>query len=89
MRSSELGSIRSLRHFPSVSTEFAAVVSREHLSAISIHRFPHRCQTKLHEMFQRREFHATKEKVFTKACALPYFFYSLLAHCKCVRRQLL
>ena len=35
----------------------------------------------LHEKFQRREFHTIKEKVFTKACVLPNFFYSLLAHC--------
>ena len=81
MHSSELGSVHSLRRFPSVSTEFAAVVSRTSVAQ--------RCQTNLHEKFQHREFHTTKEKVFTKACALPYFFYSLLAHCKCARHQLL
>ena len=35
----------------------------------------------MHEKFQRRAFHATKEKVFTKTRALPNLFCSLLAHC--------
>ena len=42
-------------------------IVRERHSAISIHRFLHRCQTNLHKKFQRhREFHTTKEKVSTK-----------------------
>ena len=64
-------------------------IVREYRSAISIHRFLHRCHTNLHEKFQHRKFHTTIEKVFTKACALPYFFYSLLAYCKCTHCQLL
>ena len=67
MRSSELGSVRSLRRFPSVGTESAAVVSRASVAQqYPYNRFLHRCQKNLHEKFQRREFHTTKEKVFTK-----------------------
>ena len=82
MLSSELRSVCSLRRFLSVGTEYAAVVS--HASVAQkypyICRFLHKCQTNLHEKFQRREFHTSKEKVFTKVCALLNF-YSLPAHC--------
>ena len=87
MLSSELRSVRSLRRFPSVSTEYTAVVS--HASVAQLRVYPYtgscihcKCQMNLHEMFHHCEFHTTKEKVFTKACTLPNFFYSsLLAHC--------
>ena len=82
MLSSELGSVRSFKTL-SVSQQRirSCSIACERRSAISIHGFLHRCQTNLHEKFQRREFHTTKEKVFTKACALPNCFYSLPAHC--------
>ena len=66
MLSSELHSVRSLRRFPSVGTEYAAVVSR---ASVAQRRFLHKCQTNLHEKFQRREFHTTEESVYKSSCS--------------------
>ena len=76
MLSSELHSIRSLRCFPSVGTEYAAIVSR----VSNIHTQAPSCKDvrQICTRFQCHEFHTTKEKVFTKACALPNFFYSII-----------
>ena len=58
-------------------------IARERRSAISIYRFLHKCQTNLHEKFQRHEFHTTEEKVFTKLTSLAadkVYYYSYFIH---------
>ena len=86
---SELGSVRSVQRFPSVCRDYAAVVLRASVTQqypyIGSCRDVRRTCTKSFSVVSFTQI----KKVFTKARALPNFSYSLLAHCKCARRQLL
>ena len=62
----------------------SCTIASEHLPAISIHRFLHKWQMNLHEQFDPRALHTTKEKVYK-----PIVLQSLLGEQAAPRWQTL